>query len=64
MLDHEFKKQHALTVRALANKAIDPFIKKRLQDLAERYEGDRLRPPTPLTPLDLKFASRGTGSER
>ena len=64
MLDQEFKKQHALTVRALANRAIDPFIKKRLQDLAERYEGDRLRSPTPLTPLDLKFASRGTGSER
>jgi hypothetical protein len=64
MLDHEFKKQRALTVRELANKAVDPFIKKRLQDLAARYEGDGLRPTTPLTPLDLKFASRGTGSER
>jgi hypothetical protein len=64
MLDQEFRKQRALTVRALANKAIDPFIKRRLHDLAARYEGSPLRHPLPLTPLDLKFASRGTGSER
>jgi hypothetical protein len=64
MLDEEFKKQRARTVRALADKAADPFIKRRLQDLATRYDDDGLEPPTKLTPMDLKFASRGTGPER
>jgi hypothetical protein len=64
MLDENFRKQRARTVRDLADKAIDPFIKGRLQDLAARYEDDGARPPTPLTPNDLKFASRGTGPER
>jgi hypothetical protein len=64
MLDPEFKKQRARTVRELADKAADPFIKQRLQDLAARYEDDSPKPPTPLTPVDLKFASHGTGPER
>ena len=64
MLDEEFKKQRARTVRDLAEKANDPFIKKRLQDLALRYEDDDPKTPTPLTPLDLQYESRGTGSER
>jgi hypothetical protein len=64
MLDEQFKTQRARTVRDLAEKANDPFIKKRLLDLATRYEGDRPETPTPLTPLDLQFESRGTGSER
>jgi hypothetical protein len=64
MLDDAFRKQRARTVRDLAEKAIDPHIKGRLLDLAARYEGSPLRLPLPLTPLDLKFASRGTGSER
>jgi len=64
MLDEEFKKQRARTVRDLAEKANDPFIKKRLQDLALRYENDDPGTPTPLTPLDLQYESRGTGSER
>jgi hypothetical protein len=64
MLDEEFKKQRAKTVRDLADKAADPFIKKRLQALAARYEDDDIRPPTLLTPNDLQFASRGTGPER
>jgi hypothetical protein len=63
MLDEEFKKQRARTVRDLAEKANDPFIKGRLLDLAARYE-DGFRPPTTLTPADLQFASRGTGPER
>jgi hypothetical protein len=63
MLDEEFKKQRARTVRDLAEKANDPFIKGRLLDLAARYEDD-FRPPTELTPVDLQFASRGTGPER
>jgi hypothetical protein len=64
MLDEEFREQRARTVRTLAEKAGDPFIKGRLLDLAARYEDDGLKPPTPLTPTDLKFASRGTGPER
>ena len=64
MLDQEFRRQRAQTVRDLADKAADPFIKRRLHDLAARYEGEGLKPPTPLTPIDLKFASHGTGSER
>jgi hypothetical protein len=64
MLDEEFKKQRARTVRDLAEKANDPFIKGRLLDLVSRYEDDGRRPPSPLTPIDLEFESRGTGSER
>jgi len=51
-------------VRDLAEKANDPFTKKRLQDLVSRYEGDVPKTPTPLTPVDLQFESRGTGPER
>ena len=64
MLDQEFKKQRAQTVRDLAEKAADPFIKKRLLDLVSRYEDDGPKTPTTLTPVDLQFASRGTGPER
>jgi hypothetical protein len=64
MLDEQFKKERARTVRDLAEKANDPFIKGRLLDLASRYEDDGSKTPTPLTPVDLQFASRGTGPER
>ena len=64
MLDDGFKKQRALTVRDLAEKAVDPFIKGRLLELATRYEEGGPKSPTPLTPVDLQFASRGTGPER
>ena len=45
-MNEEFRKQRARTVRALAEKA-GPFTKKRLLDLAARYE----QAPRPLTPL-------------
>ena len=64
MLDEEFKKQRARTVRELAEKADDPFIKGRLLDLVARYEDGTRKTPTQLTPVDLQFASRGTGPER
>ena len=64
MLDEEFKKQRARTVRDLAERANDPFIKRRLLDLVTRYEDGGSKTPTPLTPVDLQFASRGTGPER
>jgi hypothetical protein len=64
MLDEQFKKQRAQTVRDLAEKANDPFIKRRLLDLATRYEDGAPKTPTPRTPVDLQFESRGTGPER
>jgi hypothetical protein len=64
MLDKQFKVQRARTVRDLAEKAADPFIKGRLLDLAARYENEGFKPPAKLTPADLQFAGRGTGSER
>lgn len=56
--------QRARMVRDLAEKAIDPFIKRRLLDLAARYEGNRLIARATLTPVDLQFESRGNGPER
>jgi hypothetical protein len=56
-LDEEFKKQRARTVRELAEKAIDPFIRRRLLDLALRYDGSIV--PTPLTPIDLNPRAKG-----
>jgi hypothetical protein len=64
MLSDEFRNERAKTVRALAEKVIDPFIKNRLLNLAERY--DVTRPPARAgtTPIDLQFASLGNGPER
>ena len=39
-MDEDFYKQRAREVRDLAAKA-DPFIKQRLLDLADRYDGKR-----------------------
>ncbi|MGB8676911.1 MAG: hypothetical protein WCD59_04280 [Pseudolabrys sp.] len=64
MLDSEFKKQRAQTARELAAIATDRFTKRRLLDLAARYEDDDSTARSPLTPIDLKFKSHGTGSER
>jgi hypothetical protein len=64
MLDEQFKKQRARTVRDLAEKANDPFIKQRLVDLASRYEDDIAKTSKWLTTVDLQFKSMGTGSER
>jgi hypothetical protein len=55
MLDQEFRKQRARTVRELADKAADPFIKRRLQDLVARYEDDDLKPPTTRMPIELSL---------
>ena len=38
MLDAEFKRQRAQTVRELAQITTDPFIKQRLIKLIARYE--------------------------
>ena len=62
MLSEDFKKQRARQVRELADKAIDPFIKERLLDLAGKYETDER--PRRTTPVDLQFVSQSTGPER
>jgi hypothetical protein len=64
MLDQEFKRQRALTVRDLAEKAADPFIKRRLLDLVARYEDDDFKTASTLTSIDLQFESRGSGPEK
>ena len=63
MLDEDFRKNRARTVRELAERAADPFIRTRLQHLAARYEGDGDE-VSRLTPIDLQFGTRGTGPER
>jgi hypothetical protein len=49
MLDSEFKKQRAQTARELAAIATDRFTKRRLLDLAARYEDDDSPARSPLT---------------
>ncbi len=56
MLAEQFRKQRAVLLREMALKA-DPFIKRRLLDLAKRYEGPERR-ATPLTPVDLQIKSQ------
>ena len=64
MLDEEFKKQRAHLVRELAEKANDPFLKKRLLDLVSRYEDHGPKTASKLTPNDLQFEGRRTGPEQ
>jgi hypothetical protein len=45
-MNEQFFKDRAKTVREIADRA-DPLTKKRLLELANRYEG-KPRPPTPL----------------
>ncbi|KWV58193.1 hypothetical protein AS156_35920 [Bradyrhizobium macuxiense] len=53
MLDDEFNRQRARLVRDLADRA-DPFIKRRLLDLASRYEQPRKTKPLVLPPINVK----------
>ena len=58
MLDDEFNEQRAKILRELAEQA-DPFIKKRLLNLVQRYEPKR----QPM-PVDERFAKRGDNVDR
>ena len=49
-MNDEYFKEHAARVRQIASFA-DPFTKKRLLDLAERYEGKLPVRKTPLPAL-------------
>jgi hypothetical protein len=58
MLDKEFRKQRAQTARELAAIANDPFTKKRLLDLAARYEDNR-SPATVKSTLLIEVTAWG-----
>jgi hypothetical protein len=51
-MDSEFLKERAAHCRFLAEKA-DPFIKRRLLDLAAKYEADLLKQPLQITSIIL-----------
>jgi hypothetical protein len=55
-LPDEFYREQIVHLRALATNA-DPFIKKRLLDLAEKYDariGKKSRPSLPLPSVTIK----------
>jgi hypothetical protein len=56
MMNDEYFKQQADRVRAMADKA-DPFTKKRLLDLAERYDAKLGRPSWATRQLRLPDAA-------
>jgi hypothetical protein len=59
MLDDEFNKRQAILLRDLATRA-DPFIRRRLLDLANRYERPKPRPiPLPSVGVFDHSDSRG-----
>jgi hypothetical protein len=63
MLDDDFNRQRALLIRELASRA-DPFIKRRLLDLAFRYEKPQttkqpILPPTTQNRYDHKGGGDG-----
>ena len=49
-MNDEFLRERARAVRSIADKA-DPFTKKRLLDLAEKYDGSIGRPSLATTRL-------------
>ncbi len=51
MLDQEFNRRQAALLRELAEQA-DPFIKRRLLDLASRYEKGPIK-TRPLPPISI-----------
>ena len=53
-MTEDFRKQHAQAVRAMAEKA-DPFTKKRLLDLADRYDRQP-RAPLPIPSISAELA--------
>ena len=54
MLDDEFNKQRSILIRDLADKADDPFIKRRLLDLVSRYERRPVK-TKPIPPASLSW---------
>jgi hypothetical protein len=61
MLDDDFNRRHALLIRELASRA-DPFIKRRLLDLAPRYEKKSQTTKLPQTSLNQSDHKSGSGN--
>ena len=53
-MNEEFRIERAMTVRAMAEKA-DPFTKKRLLELAAKYDRAQ-RPPTQIPSISAELA--------
>jgi hypothetical protein len=62
MMNDEYFKQQAARVRALADKA-DPFTRKRLLDLAERYDAKVGRPSRATRQLRLPDSGQASASD-
>jgi hypothetical protein len=62
MMNDEYFKQQADRIRAMADKA-DPFTKKRLLDLAERYDAKLGRPSRATRQLRLPDVGDHTGTD-
>ncbi len=60
-MNDEYFKQQADRIRAMADKA-DPFTKKRLLDLAERYDAKLGRPSRATRQLRLPDVADHTGA--
>jgi hypothetical protein len=56
VMNDDFYRERAREVRDIAAKA-DPFIKQRLLDLADRYDGKRKTTITPLPPAPAQTPS-------
>ena len=61
-MDEEFLKERALHIRNLADRA-DPFIKRRLLDLAMSYEG-RVKRPSQATATLSNLPSGSTSAQK
>lgn len=62
-MNDEYLKEQALRVRALAENA-DPFTKKRLLDLAERYDASLGRPSRAIRALGSLVANNQQQPDR
>ena len=62
-MDEEFLIKRALYIRNLADKA-DPFIKRRLLDLALSYEGRAKRPSQASVALLSNLPSESTSAQK
>ena len=51
-------------MRDLAEKAADPFIKRRLLDLVARYEDDDFKTASTPTSIDLQFESLAAPAQK
>jgi hypothetical protein len=61
-MNEDYFKEQAARVRQIASNA-DPFTKRRLLDLAEKYDGRKsARRPTPLPTVTMEDDGHNSGS--